>query len=234
MLAAIGDQAILYLQQRHVRSPANETKQIVAMGLYASGTTVSPGRRRRDLTFGFEARHPAHGAGDADPKSPRRRVARHAPFHHRTYNAFAKIVGKRHPRRPLRAATIFKQIKADSGIPHHDSFRSDTALVALLKRLDEIALFDANATERDRVNASKLADALERDLAEAQPQAAKALADARVFARRTAARNHYATRVNLEADKIAAAIGAPCLGEILAISHAKPRSTPSKPRSLTT
>jgi hypothetical protein len=45
---------------------------------------------------------PAHGAGDADPKSPRRR--------------------------PLRAATIFKQINADSGIPHHDSFRSDTAL----------------------------------------------------------------------------------------------------------
>jgi hypothetical protein len=128
MLAAIGDQAILYLQQRHVRSPANETKQVVAMGLYATGTTISPGPRRRDLTLGFETRHPAHGAGDADPKSPRRRVARHAPFHHRTHNAFAQIVGKRHPRRPLRAATIFKQIKADSGIPHHDSFRSDTAL----------------------------------------------------------------------------------------------------------
>jgi hypothetical protein len=39
MLAAIGDQAILYLQQRHVRSPANETKQVVAMGLYATGTS---------------------------------------------------------------------------------------------------------------------------------------------------------------------------------------------------
>jgi hypothetical protein len=142
MLAAIGDQAILYFQQRHVRSPANETKQIVTMGLYATGTTVSPSRRPRDLTFGFEARHPAHGAGDPDPKSPRRRVARHAPFHHRTY-AFAKIVGKRHPRRPLRAATIFKQIKADSGIPHHDSFRSDTALDYWLTvmKADKTAIF---------------------------------------------------------------------------------------------
>jgi len=117
MLAAIGDQAVLYLQQRDVRSPANETEQIVAMGLYATGTTVSPRRRWRDLPLAFEARHPAHGAGDADPKTLGRRVARHAPFHHRTDNAFAKIVGKRHPRRPLCTATIFKQIKADSGIP---------------------------------------------------------------------------------------------------------------------
>ena len=31
------------------------------------------------------------------------------------HNAFAKIVGKRHPRRLLRTATIFKQIKADLG-----------------------------------------------------------------------------------------------------------------------
>jgi len=39
------------------------------MGLYSTGTTVSPRRSRRDLALGFEARHPAHGAGDADPKS---------------------------------------------------------------------------------------------------------------------------------------------------------------------
>ena len=32
------------------------------------------------------------------------------------YNPFAKIDGKRHPRRLLRTATIFKQIKANSGI----------------------------------------------------------------------------------------------------------------------
>ena len=54
-------------------------------------------------------------------------VARHAAFHHCPHNAFAKIAGKRHPRRPLRTATIFKQIKADLGIPH-DSIRSETAL----------------------------------------------------------------------------------------------------------
>jgi hypothetical protein len=116
-LAAIGDQALLYFQQRRVRPAANETEQIVAMGLYTTRTTISPRRSRRDVALGFEARHPAHRAGDADPKTPGCRVARHAAFHHRSHNAFAKIVGKRHSRRLLRTATIFKQIKADSGIP---------------------------------------------------------------------------------------------------------------------
>src|SRR5271166_3582026 len=116
-LAAIGDQAFLDFQQRHVRPAADETQKIVAMGLYSTGTTVSSRPRRRDHTLGFEARHPAHRAGDADPKTLGRRVARHAAFHHRTHNAFAKIVRKRHPRRLLPTATIFKQIKADSGIP---------------------------------------------------------------------------------------------------------------------
>ena len=116
-LTAIGDQAFLDFQQRHVRPAANETEQIVAMGLYTTRTTISPRRSRRDLALGFEARHPAHGAGDADPKTLGCRVARHATFHHRPHNPFAKIVGKRHPRRLLRTATIFKQIKADSGIP---------------------------------------------------------------------------------------------------------------------
>jgi hypothetical protein len=116
-LAAIGDQALLYFQQRRVRPAANETEQIVAMGLYTTRTTISPRWSRRDVALGFEARHPAHRAGDADPKTLGCRVARHAAFHHRSHNAFAKIVGKRHSRRLLRTATIFKQIKADSGIP---------------------------------------------------------------------------------------------------------------------
>jgi len=116
-LTTIGDQAFLDFQQRHVRPAANETEQIVVMGLYSTRTTISSRRSRRDLAFGFEARHPAHGAGDADPKTLGCRVARHAAFHHRPHNALAKIVGKRHPRRLLRTATTFKQIKADSGIP---------------------------------------------------------------------------------------------------------------------
>src|SRR5271166_6097995 len=126
-LAAIGDHAFLDLQQRHVRPAANETQKIVAMGLYSTGTTVSPRRRRRDRPLGFEARHPAHRAGDADPKSLGRRVARHAAFHHRSHDTFAKIVGKRHPRRLLRTATIFKQVKADFGNPSHDSSIIDIA-----------------------------------------------------------------------------------------------------------
>src|SRR5260370_1414915 len=116
-LPATGDQAFLHFQQRHVRPAANETEQIVAMGLYPTGTTISPRRSRRDLALDFEACHPAHGAGDADPKTLGRRVARHAAFHHRPHNAFAKIVGERHPRRLLRTATIFKQIKPHSAIP---------------------------------------------------------------------------------------------------------------------
>jgi hypothetical protein len=45
-LPAIGDQAFLDFQQRHVRTAANETEQIVAMGLYTTGTTISPRRSR--------------------------------------------------------------------------------------------------------------------------------------------------------------------------------------------
>ena len=116
-LAAIGDQAFLYFQQRHVRPAANETEQIIAMGLDAAGTTISPGRSRRDLTLGFEARHPAHRAGDADAKTLGRRVARHAPLDHRLHNPFAKIVGKRHSRRLLRAAEMINQKLTDSRIP---------------------------------------------------------------------------------------------------------------------
>jgi hypothetical protein len=48
---------------------------------------------------------------------------------------FAKITGKAHPRRRLRAGIIFKQNKADSGIPCHDSIRSETALSFPIGRL---------------------------------------------------------------------------------------------------
>ncbi len=40
-------------------------------------TTFEAQSRLRDLALGFEARHPAHGAGDADPKTLGCRVARH-------------------------------------------------------------------------------------------------------------------------------------------------------------
>src|SRR5208337_3294836 len=39
-LAAIGDQSLLDFQERHVRLTANETKQIIAMGLDAMGTAI--------------------------------------------------------------------------------------------------------------------------------------------------------------------------------------------------
>src|SRR5208337_2997457 len=66
---------------------------------------------------GLEARHPAHRAGDAHPETLGRRIARHAAVHHCPHNALAKIVGKRHPRRLLRAAKIMNQNSSDSGIP---------------------------------------------------------------------------------------------------------------------
>jgi hypothetical protein len=132
------------------------------MGLDAAGTTISPGRSRRDLALGFEARHPAHGAGDADPKTLGCRVARHATFHHGLHNAFAKIVRKRHPRRLLCTATIFKQIKADSGIPRAIQFARRPLYIEARDDLRAIADFFASlkpATEEQRelVGAAKQA-----------------------------------------------------------------------------
>src|SRR5271166_2721816 len=39
-LAAIGDQSLPDFQERHVRLTANETKQVIAMGLDAMGTPI--------------------------------------------------------------------------------------------------------------------------------------------------------------------------------------------------
>ena len=98
------------------------------MGLYATRTTISPRRSRRDLPFGFEACHPAHGAGDADPKTLGCRVARHAAFHHCPHNAFAKIAGKRHPPPPPSHGDNLQADQSRFGNPSHDSIRSETAL----------------------------------------------------------------------------------------------------------
>jgi hypothetical protein len=54
-LTAIGDQAFLYLQQRHVRLAANATEHIVAMRLDPTGSTISSRRRRRNLAVGLTA-----------------------------------------------------------------------------------------------------------------------------------------------------------------------------------
>jgi len=101
------------------------------MGLDAARAAIPARRRRRNLSLGFEARHPSHGAGDTDPETLGRRVARHPAFHHRPHNAFAKIVRKRHNRRLLRAAVVLNQNKTDSGT-ENDSIRSDAALVILV------------------------------------------------------------------------------------------------------
>jgi hypothetical protein len=116
-LAAIGDQASLDFQRRHVRPAANEAEHIVAMGLDPTGTTISPRRRRRDLPLGLEARHPAHGAGDANPKSLGRRVARHAPSTTAPQRVHKDPRKAPCPAGPFPATTLLKQIKADSGIP---------------------------------------------------------------------------------------------------------------------
>ena len=100
------------------------------MGLYTTRTTISPRRSRRDLAFGFEACHPAHGAGDADPKTLGCRVARHAAFHHCPHNAFAKIAGKRHPRRPLARRQSSSRSKPIWRIPPTIQFAGDRSSVA--------------------------------------------------------------------------------------------------------
>jgi hypothetical protein len=103
---------------------------------------------------------------------------------------------------------------------------SNRSLVALLKRLDQIALFDANVPEPDRVDATRIADAVEKDFARTNTrQAARAVAEAREFARRMAARMAYTGQFEVVANKIAAAIHAPCCGEILARLDDNQRAT---------
>ena len=126
-LAAIGDQALPYLKKRYVRLAANKAEQIIPMRLDALGTMIPARRHRGRLARGMETPNPANGAGDADPETLGRRIARQAPFDHRINHTFAKIVGKRHRRRFLGAAIIFKHNEIDLGI-RHDSIRWDTAL----------------------------------------------------------------------------------------------------------
>ena len=79
-LAAVGDQTLLDFQQRHIRLTANQTEQIIAMRLNAVRPTIPARRSRGDLAGRPEPPNPAYGAGDADPETLGRRIARHAPF----------------------------------------------------------------------------------------------------------------------------------------------------------
>lgn len=141
-LAAIGDQALLDLQQRDVRRPADQAQQIAAMRLDPAGAAVAARRRRRNLAGGLKAPHPAHGARNAHVETLGRRIARQPALNDRLHYSSAKIIGKRHPRRLLRAAGIMNQNFADSGIPL-DSLRSDTALARIMQRFDFSAPLDA-------------------------------------------------------------------------------------------
>ncbi len=104
MLAAIGDQPLLYLEQREVRAASDQAQEIVVMRLDPAGTAVAAGRRRRNLARGLEPLHPAHGARYAHFETRRRPIARQPAQHHRLNHALAKIVGNSHPRRPPLAA----------------------------------------------------------------------------------------------------------------------------------
>ena len=61
-LAAIGDQPLLDLEQRHVRAAPDQARQIVAMRLDPAGAAVAATRRRRNFARGLEPLHPAHCA----------------------------------------------------------------------------------------------------------------------------------------------------------------------------
>ena len=100
MLAAIGDQPLLYLEQREVRAAPDQAQQIVAMRLDPAGAAVAAGRRRRNLARSCEPLHPAHGARYAHFETRGRLIARQPAQDHRLNHALAKIVGKTHPRRP--------------------------------------------------------------------------------------------------------------------------------------
>src|SRR5271166_5020967 len=53
-LAAIGDQPLLYLEQRDVRPAPDQAQEIVAMRLDPAGAAVAARRRRRSFARSFE------------------------------------------------------------------------------------------------------------------------------------------------------------------------------------
>ena len=109
MLAAIGDQPLLDLEQREVRAAPNQAQKIVAMRLDPAGAAVAPARRRRNLARGCEPLHPTHRARYAHFEMRGRLIARQPAQDHRLNHALAKIVGNSHPRRPPLAARMINQ-----------------------------------------------------------------------------------------------------------------------------
>jgi hypothetical protein len=106
MFAAIGVQPSLDFQQRDIGLTANEAEQIVAMRFDPVRPLIPARRRRRNLAGGVETTNPAYGAGYTHPKTFGCRIARHPAIHHSVHNTFAKIVRKRHPSPPPRAASL--------------------------------------------------------------------------------------------------------------------------------
>src|SRR5208337_2754861 len=80
-LAAIGDQPLLDLEQRHVRAAPDQAQEIVAMRLDPAGAAVAATRRRRNLAGGLEPLHPAHCARDAHFEMRGRLIARQPTQH---------------------------------------------------------------------------------------------------------------------------------------------------------
>jgi len=81
-----------------------------------SRAMVAAERQGRDFAGGLETLDPAHGAGDADIEAPGGLVARETAENDRVHDAFAKIIGKRHPPPSPSPAGIMNQNIADSGI----------------------------------------------------------------------------------------------------------------------
>ncbi len=127
-LAAIGDQPLLDLEQRHVRAAPDQAQQIVAMRLDPAGASVAARRRRRNLARGLEPLHPAHCARYAHFEMRGRLIARQPAQDHRLNHALAKIVGKTHPRRPHSRSVNDEAEINQFGNPPTNSIRSDTAL----------------------------------------------------------------------------------------------------------
>ncbi len=101
-LAAIGDQPLLDLEQRDIRRAPDQAQEIVPVRLDPAGAAVAARWRRRNLARGCEPHHPAHRARYAHFEMCGRLIARQPAQDNRLNHALAKIVGKSHPRRPLR------------------------------------------------------------------------------------------------------------------------------------
>jgi hypothetical protein len=95
-----------------------------------------------------------------------------------------------------------------------DQQQSGRSMIALIQRLYEIA-FSTSFSAQDCANAARLAAAVEKDFVAANPESAKATAEARESVWQVGLRTAFVRELELAANKLGATVGAPLMRDIL-------------------